>query len=1118
MEGFHGSSLGLAISEIFSEQNKTTLIICDSNAHADNIYKEIIFFSDFSQERVVLIPDTETLPYDNESPHSELISERALAFHKLSNVDKPLLVIASLSNVLRKTSSKAHWANQFIISVGDTTSTEIIRERLNYLGYKEDPRELSDFGQFSIRNSIVDIYPMGSKHPVRVRLENDCVKRIDSIFLSTQLSSDNHFDTVTVLPAHEMPVNDDSRDHFRLKFRRTFKKALGNYYYESVLSGELPLGIEYFLPLFGEVESVFDYMPQDSVIIKTGDLTKSLKNSINYINHRYEDLSGDPSRNLVRPEQLWLTESDFEENVAAAAKVITLKEGGKKLLAVPNGIGRQETISQTVSMLTEKLGSLNKIVFCLSSQIRENQLEIISEMSFGSISHCKTWKEAIDSKEKVTLVYGDIDSGFTLLKNKIVLVTEKELFGQAIFAKKEEEDDAISYNQIQDLKSLKIGDPLVHIKSGVGRYDGLVAMPVQGVNREYMRIKYAESASIFVPMDELDMVSRYGGMSTENIPLDKSGTPKWKKGLEKAVENIKTTAKSLIEFKHSQKLIYGVQFKKPGFEYHKLCKEFPFTETRDQRKAVDDIITDMTSPHPMNRTIVGDVGFGKTEVAMRAAFIAASQGYQVAIMVPTTLLANQHYENFKERMSSFDFEIDCLSIYSTAKAEKEAVKRIASGQTKIVIGTQRLVQKDIQFDNIGLVVIDEEHRFGVNDKKKLREMSIKLDTLTLTATPIPRTLSMSLYGVRDISIIATPPAKRLSIRTIVSKESEKTTQEAVYRELMRDGQVFILHNSVKTIAQRASEIQEMFPDKKVEFAHGRMKDDQMEKIMAKFYRHDFDVLVCTTIIETGIDVKNANTIIIEDADRFGVSQLHQLRGRVGRSTRQAYAYLMHKPAVSDSATKRLKALETATKLGDGFVLASHDLEIRGAGELLGEDQSGHIQSIGFALYMRLLNKALDMIEHGEEINELYDSASDVKIDLNISSLIDDNYIENEQARLSMYKRFASVTQVSELIAIQDEIIDRFGEMPETTKNIIDVSKVRCYFKKIGIKKLSMSNSEGVIILREDTALSRDKLEKLVESNPGYTSDGKNKLMFKSKTNGRDERFRFVLGFIEMVTA
>jgi len=1127
----YGSSKALIASETFNRDKKTIVVLSENDAQAQMFFKEVSFFSNIDKKDIFYFPDTETLPYDQESPHPGLTSERGRVLHDLAiNSDSPRIIITSIANAIRKISSLSHWETEFLqFSIGDNINLELLSNELNELGYVKNLQEVSSYGEYTVKDNIIDLFPLGQDNPVRIRVKNNSIYKINEFSPVTQRSVSELISTFA-LSAKEMPVNEEALDMFRIGYRKIFRRVIGDSVYESVLSKDFPSGVESYLPLFQkETSTIFDYLKnkEKTKIVCLGEPLLVIDKVWEQINNRYNDLMLDKSRRIIDPNLLWIGKEELKENIGKFKTIYIkdiLKNDSSFTYAIScrrNNAQRYSSLTDTVEMVDEWAEEFSKIIFCLHSDTRESQLRTICEMADQDIGSCESWDDALKSNFKAVLVFSPIDDGFILDEHGIIVVSEKEMFGQVIFAKDEsdlfKENDAIDYQSIQDLKNLSPGDPIVHFSNGVGRFKGLTVMPIQGVEREWLQISYDNSSTAFVAMDDLDMVSRYGGLITENAPLHATDSEKWSLGLAKAVKSIVFTAETLIQMEKDRKKEVGIKLEKPKFEFQKFCKEFPFQETRDQKSAVQDIINDLIKSQPMNRTIVGDVGFGKTEVAMKAAFLVASQGYSVAVLAPTTLLAMQHYESFKKRFEYFDISIDCLSRYKDKKSEREAIKRIESGETKIVIGTTRIIQKDVVFNNIGLLVVDEEHRFGVAHKNKIKDMRKKVNVLSMSATPIPRTLSMSLHGVRDISIIATPPAKRLSIRTILSEKKDGVIKEAIDREMMRNGQTYVLHNSVSSIEDRAKEIRELIPGARVAVGHGRMHKNDLEIIMSKFYKGEYDILVCTTIIETGIDIPNANTILIEKADRFGIAQLHQLRGRVGRSNHQAYAYLLTDSKIGDVATERLKVLEKATKLGEGLVLASHDLEIRGTGEILGEEQSGQMQNIGFTLYMRLLSRAIELIKSGKGIEKLHTSASEVKVDLGISGLIDSSYVQSQQSRLSLYKRFSSVNKIAELSEIEEEMTDKFGPIPDTTMNIIKISKIRCYLKQMGVSKLSVNGVEGILMFGESSKINKDKLMDLIDSNPeSYKLKGPLMLHFNKVTESVEERLKYVISLVTSI--
>lgn len=1108
MSNLFGAGKSLVVSSI-CDSEKSILVICESNSVAGLAKEELEFFSHGQGYELIFIPDAETLPYDQESPHPSLVSLRAKAFNRLLTSTNKKIVLTSVSNMIQRISSVDYWKSGYLdFSVGDIFNYQSIFDRLIGFGYTLVKGDVSSLGEFSLKNSVFDIYPFGHMGPYRIRVDSSSrVSTINEFSIVTQRSGVST-DCFRALVTKELPVDSDSVTNFKKSFRREFGRVIGHPIYEAVSSGELPSGIEYFLPLFqNQTSTLFDILldSNDFSLVCFGDIEKSLSVNLNKIERRFNDIKGDEKRKVLPPSMLWIDRDEFNLRASSFSRISLFTDFVPETIdakIVGNGVERQKNIPETANCIEGLIETSKKVVFCYHSNVREEQIQTILNLLQIEFYGASSWQDALSAESAVVIVRAPIEVGFRVVLDSTVVVSERDLFGQPIYAKNEGNfDEGIDYAGIQDLKNIEIGDPVVHISYGVGKFDGLKTMQIHGVNREYMSLSFAENASYYVPMDDLDYVSRYGGMSTENVTLDVMGSEKWIKGLSQAVTDIETTSHALLRIQAEKLAKKGTSFRKPGYEYHRFCKEFPFQETRDQSQAISDIIKDMTSITPMDRTVVGDVGFGKTEVAMRAAFIAALSGYQVAVVVPTSLLAQQHFENFTTRFSSFSsIKVGYLT---KSKDEKETLRRMRDGTVHIVISTHRLLQDDVVFSNLGLLVIDEEHRFGVYQKELLRAKRTNLDVLSMTATPIPRTLSMSMSGIRDLSVIATPPAKRLSIRTIVCKDEDSIVNESIQRELLRDGQVFILHNVVETIHGVAEYVKNLIPGIRVGVCHGQMKEKDIETTMGSFYKKEFDVLVCTTIIETGIDVPNANTILIMNSENFGIAQLHQLRGRVGRSHHQAYAYLLtSKPILGDNAFKRLKAMEKATSLGEGFVLANHDLEIRGSGELLGEEQSGHIKNIGFALYMRLLNRAIEIIRAGGSNVGVTDITDNIKFDLNISGLIDCNYIENDFDRLSYYKRFASSSSVEIIDAIVSEMQDKYGDVPQYTVDLINLNKLKCEFRRIGIKKIVVNNDGGYIDLEERTLIDTDKFINLAER-PGNALVGPRSLNFQLSTTQED---------------
>ena len=1118
------SGKNLCISHLIEKTDeKSILVITEDDRSALSTYKELKFFSDKISEHVRYLPDAETLPYDTESPHVGLVSERSKVFNEIMTSTKPIVLVLSANNAIAKISNKEHWVGSSInISLGDffKNGLEELSETLESLGYKEKEIEIDEIGEFSHRNKVLDLFPLGSDFPVRVKFKENSIQSISKLNLANQLSEDS-IDSILILPAKEMPVNEDARVTFRRNFRSYFSKSLGNPLYDGVSTGNLPSGIEAYLSLFQKsVTNIFEIFSSrtkgNPICFYLGNSRENIDSVITSIDERYNSLIEMENRTILPPNEIWMTKKDIE-NYSKSFKIVCAankdKDGHAAIEIRETKIQRKETLQSTLDLLGNWIDFADKIVFCLHSGVREEQVKTIFELLDCDSDYVDTWKEAIESKTRVSIVNTSVDQGYYFPEPNLLMITEKEIFGQPIFAKLDGNTEKTNnFQEVQDLINLNLGDPIVHLKYGVGRFNGLETTSINGIDEEFMTILYAESAKVFVRMTELDLVSRYAGSDYDKAPLDSASIEsKWMRSTKAAKKNVVALAKSLINIQANRVTKKGKEFKKTEFKYLKFCQEFPFQETQDQKSATEDIINDLRNATIMDRVVCGDVGFGKTEVAMRAAFYVANNGYQVAILAPTTLLAQQHFENFKQRFSSFP-SIKIIGLFGTDKSkEREALKQIESGKAHIVIGTHKLIQPDVKYNNLGIAIIDEEHRFGVKQKEHFRSVRKDVNLLSMTATPIPRTLSMSMHGIRDISIISTPPAKRLAIRTFLEDEKIEVLTEAVNREKRRGGQIFYLHNRTETIQAKAEQLQLLFPELRVKFGHGKMKEAELESLMSEFYRGEFDILVATTIIETGIDIPNANTILIEKSENFGIAQLHQLRGRVGRSHHQAYCYLLRgEDIISESAEKRLIAMTKATKLGEGFVLANHDLEIRGAGEILGEEQSGQIEKIGFALYLRLLERAIQAIKNGIDIDKALDLSQETLVDINMSAFIESSFIENDRARLSLYKRVVSATTTKEISDIYKEIEDKYGFVSELTQRFMKLNQEKINARNCDIKKIMIHQEGGFVSLVEskESIVIENMLDLVVSNTSIYKI--KSPISFEIHQDVKEESDRFHL--------
>jgi transcription-repair coupling factor (superfamily II helicase) len=1014
-----GASRSLAVS-MFGSSTKTRLVVMPNRYDLDAVAQELAFFTGFSADQILVYPDLETLPYDLESPSAFILTRRARVLHCLSSEIKPYIVVTNVNALMMFVAGRQHWNDtKLTISVGDKVDRAGWAESLESMGYSAQSVAAWP-GHFCIHPGVMDILPIGPSQPARLRIEDGVVASINVLDPRTQRSRDS-LSSVLCMPAREVSASAGAITAFRKNWRETFDESFGDPTYDAVSKRVFPAGIEYYTSFFDENPcSIYDYLPSDFECFVIDGAYDEVDRHWKGITRRYQDLQADTNRQILPPEKVWFSaEQIYSRLESDGAFYIDDRDGlgeGQSLNCMPNQIVPQNSTKEAVALLSAWKGKCSAIALILSSKAKVEQAKLLALMVGMPFKDARTLNAVEEmkgsfGKPTFCVLYGSVDEGFFSEDSGVLYVTERDIFGHATVEKSEDlaADDELDIN---DFLSIKKGDRLVHLKYGIGAFNGTVHLERGGVTREYFTIEYAESALAFVKMEDLDQVSRFGVIGDTDRQLDIMGTESWLSDLNQATDGIGNTAASLLNIQRERQLKRGISMKPQSGKYIQFSNEFPFDETPDQKKAIKDIERDLLSEQPMDRVIIGDVGFGKTEIAARAAFVAMSAGYQVVILVPTTLLAQQHYDNLKRRFASFpEMVIDSLSRNTTD--ERQALRDIESGKTRLVIGTHRLIQGDVKYQNLGLVITDEEHRFGVKQKEALRTVRTHINMLSLSATPIPRTLSASLMGIRDVSPLNTPPAKRLSIRTYVKDFDEGDICQDIDREMQRSGQAFFVHNNTSTIEERTNLLRALMPHVRFEYAHGKMEAHELERIMARFGARQFDVLVATTIIEIGIDIPNANTIIIERADNFGLAQLHQLRGRVGRSTRQAYcSLLVSENGMSETGTKRLDAMVKASNLGGGSLLANHDLEIRGAGEILGEEQSGHIQTIGYPLYLRLLERAVELIESNRVVNAETLLGDSTVLEVNLSGLVDECYIENESVRVSIYKRIASLTPSS----------------------------------------------------------------------------------------------------------
>jgi transcription-repair coupling factor (superfamily II helicase) len=808
-------------------------------------------------------------------------------------------------------------------------------------------------------------------------------------------------------------------------------------------------------------------------------------------------------RPLLPPPLLFLDAAQVDRALARYSRIelTVVGEGGVDFpTAPPPALPLEPRSEQPALRPAEFLREFpGRVLFAAESAGRREALRETLRSYGLEPKVCEGWSEFLTREDlPLALTIAPLEQGLLLTEPPLAIIAESQLYGERVRQQRRRGPSRDPDTIIRNLTDLNLGAPIVHEEHGIGRYAGLERLSIADVDGEFVVVEYAEGGRLYVPVASLHLLSRYTGAAPDSAPLHKLGSGQWEKVRRKAAEKVNDAAAELLDLYARREARPGHAFKLSDADYAAFAAAFPFEETPDQQTAIEAVIADMCSGRPMDRVVCGDVGFGKTEVAMRAAFVAVQDGRQVAVLTPTTLLAQQHYQNFQDRFADWPVRTELLSRFRSAKQQAETIKALVEGTVDILIGTHKLLQDSVTFKRLGLVIIDEEHRFGVRQKERLKALRAEVDVLTLTATPIPRTLNMAMAGMRELSIIATPPAGRLAVKTFIGQWNKVLIQEACQRELKRGGQIYFLHNEVETIQRMAAQITELVPGARIAVAHGQMRERELEQVMLDFYHRRCNLLICTTIIESGIDVPSANTIIINRADKLGLAQLHQLRGRVGRSHHRAYAYLIvpPRPVMTADAIKRIEAIESLEDLGAGFLLASHDLEIRGAGELLGEDQSGQIQEVGFTLYMDLLERAVQALKAGRapELDRPLDHGPEV--DLQSPALIPDDYLPDVHSRLILYKRIASARDNGELRELQVEMIDRFGLLPTPVKTLFRVTELKLWAMPIGVRKIEAGPKGGRIVFGLEPKIDTIKLIKLIQQKPKvYKLDGKDKLRF-----------------------
>ncbi|MBY6197946.1 transcription-repair coupling factor [Vibrio hangzhouensis] len=1112
-----GGALALSISEHASAHGNHTLLVVPDPQLALKLQGEL---EQFYPGEVALFPDWETLPYDNFSPHQDIISDRIARLYALPQ-QRDGITIVPVSTLLQRQSPRDYLLQHtLMVKTGDLFSLDKLRHQLENSGYRHVDQVFGP-GEYASRGSILDLYPMGSAAPYRIDFFDDEIDTIRTFDPENQRSIED-MNEIRLLPAHEFPTTKEAIEDFRVRWRQQFDaRREPESIYMQVTKGTWPAGIEYWQPLFFDhTESLFDYISEDSQVIAVGDIEAAIDHFLADVETRYEQRKVDPLRPLLEPKTLWLEKDEFFSalkhypQLLCSVEPVDDKAGrvNAPVTSLPD-ISVQHQLKEPMAQIrqfTEQFAG--KVIFSVESEgRREALLELLHRIKLRPQER-ESLASALTSADKFSLVIGQCEHGFSH-DAEFALICESDMLGDRVIQRRKKEKRSINSDTvIRNLAELKPGQPVVHIDHGIGRYVGLQTLEAGGMTTEYVTLEYQNDAKLYVPVASLNLIGRYSGGAEESAPLHKLGGEAWVKARRKAAEKVRDVAAELLDVYAKRELKPGYKFALDRDQYATFKAGFPFEETDDQAQAINAVMSDMCQPKAMDRLVCGDVGFGKTEVAMRAAFVSTDNGKQVAVLVPTTLLAQQHFENFRDRFANLPIRVEVLSRFKSAKEQKTILQDVADGKVDIVVGTHKLLSSDIRFKDLGLLIVDEEHRFGVRQKEKVKAMRADVDILTLTATPIPRTLNMAMSGMRDLSIIATPPARRLAIKTFVRQSEDSVVREAVLREIMRGGQVYFLHNQVETIEKVAADLEKLVPEARVTIAHGQMRERELERVMNDFYHQRFNLLVCTTIIETGIDVPTANTIIMDRADNLGLAQLHQLRGRVGRSHHQAYAYLLtpHPKAMTKDAIKRLDAIASLEDLGAGFTLATHDLEIRGAGELLGDEQSGQIQSVGFSLYMEMLEQAVEALKQGKEpsLDDLLREQTEVE--LRIPALLPDDYIPDINTRLSMYKRIASVANNDELDELKVELIDRFGLLPDAAKNLLSVSQLKLRGGALKVKKIESHDKGGYIEFYPDADINPAFLVKLLQAQPNkFAMEGPTKFKFMESLTDRRKRMNYL---------
>ena len=1146
-----GASAAVALLTNLEREKRFALVVTKDAGDTQEWYEALRFFAAKNNEfSLRIFPDREVLPYDYFSPHPDIISERLNTLYHLQNETFGVCLVTASTLLARICPRSYINRDSLVIKVDQKFDAKQIKIQLDNAGYQHRDT-VFEHGEYAVRGSLLDIYPMGSERPYRIELFDDEVSSLRTFDAETQRSLDK-IKQIEILPAAEVCLDTQAINTFRDQWHNQFNHNPSVCpIYQDVLAGIPYAGIESYLPMFFDsTDTLLDFLPDNSLVFSYPGFEKTATDFLANVSDRYEQQAIDPTRPLLPPSSLYLKLDECFAKMSAFARISTNPtaldkqensarglfncgaETNPQLLIDDHAENALTRLQAFLTSSNKNQGKTQHVLFCVESLgRREIFADKLKSIGIDAIS-CETWLDFKNAVEKnsdstnIGIAVAAFNRGASFPACGISIIAEPELFGVTIKpkARSNKERNLLADAAIHNLIELNVGSPIVHLDHGVGRYLGLEHMPVDDgsgkiIDAEFLTLEYAGGDRLYVPVTSLHMISRYMGGDESMAPLNKLGSENWGNAKRKAIANIHDVAAELLDIYARRKSMQGFPFEVLNDDYQRFCNKFPFEETADQKTAIDAVIQDMQKDTAMDRLVCGDVGFGKTEVAMRAAFLAASNSKQIMLLVPTTLLAQQHFQNFQDRFADWPIAVDTLSRFKTSKEQSKVMASFKNGTTDILIGTHKLIQKDMEPKDLGLVIVDEEHRFGVRQKEQLKSLCANVDLLTMTATPIPRTLNMAMAGLRDLSIIATPPAKRLSVKTFVHEKQNGILKEALLRELLRGGQVFFLHNDVSSIERAAQELRDLLPDARVAIGHGQMPERELERVMSDFYHRRFNVLVCSTIIETGIDIPNANTIIIERADKFGLAQLHQLRGRVGRSHHQAYAYLFvpSRKLISRDAAKRLEAIEEAQDLGAGFMLATHDLEIRGAGQLLGDEQSGQMQSVGYTLYLDMLERAVTALKNGDSIDLAAPLNILGEINLHLPALIPDEYLPDVHNRLILYKRIASADSRDKLRDLQVEMIDRFGLLCDEIKNLFIIMEIKLRCIAVGIAKIDAGENGGYIDFTSNTAVDPMTIVGLVQNDyETFKLTGATRLTFSQFLPESQQRLQWVSALVDQL--